>query len=44
MIQAPEEGGDFEYMEKVRDKEAGDQGYLDTDPLLRMLPGPHFFF
>ena len=34
MIQAPEEGGDFEYMEKVRNKETGDQGYVDTEAVI----------
>ena len=35
MVQAPEEGGEFEYLEKVRNKEAGEQGYADTEAVIK---------
>ncbi|MBC8258902.1 MAG: 2OG-Fe(II) oxygenase [SAR324 cluster bacterium] len=35
MIEAPEEGGEFEYLEKVRNKEAGEQGYADTEAVIK---------
>lgn len=30
MVQAPEEGGEFEYLDEVRNREAGEQGYKET--------------
>jgi len=35
MVQAPEEGGEFEYLEKVRNQEAGEQGYTDTEAVIK---------
>ena len=35
MIQAPEAGGEFEYLEKLRNKEAGEQGYADTEAVIK---------
>ena len=35
MVQAPEDGGEFEYLEKVRNKEAGEQGYADTESVIK---------
>ena len=35
MVQAPEEGGEFEYLEKVRNREAGEQGYADTEAVIK---------
>ena len=35
MVQAPESGGEFEYLEKVRDTEAGEQGYADTEAVIK---------
>ena len=37
MIQAPEAGGEFEYLEKLRNKEAGEQGYADTEAVIRAI-------
>ena len=34
MVQAPEEGGEFEYLEKVRNQEAGEQCYTDTEAVI----------
>ena len=35
MLQASESGGEFEYLEKVRDREAGEQGYADTEAVIK---------
>jgi len=35
MIQASEDGGEFEYLENVRNKEAGDPGYQDTEAVIK---------
>ena len=35
MIQAPKEGGEFEYLEKVRNQEAGDEGYEYTEAIVK---------
>lgn len=35
MIQASEDGGEFEYLENVRNKEAGDPGYPDTEAVIK---------
>ena len=35
MVQAAEEGGEFEYLEKVRNQEAGEQGYTDTEAVIK---------
>ncbi len=35
MVQAPEEGGEFEYLENVRNKEAGEQCYVDTEAVIK---------
>ena len=34
MVQAPEQGGEFEYREQVRNAEAGDLGYMDTEAVI----------
>jgi hypothetical protein len=34
MVQAPEQGGEFEYRERVRNKEAGEQGFFDTEAVV----------
>ena len=34
MVQAPEQGGAFEYRERVRHKEAGEPGYADTEGVI----------
>ena len=34
MVQAAEEGGEFEYLEKVRNQETGEQGYTDTEAVI----------
>jgi len=35
MVQASESGGEFEYLEKVRDREAGEQGFADTEAVIK---------
>jgi alkylated DNA repair dioxygenase AlkB len=35
MVQAPESGGEFEYLEKVRDREVGEQGFADTEAVIK---------
>ena len=35
MIQAPEEGGEFEYLDEVRNIEAGQQGYKETEAVIK---------
>jgi len=35
MIQAPEEGGEFEYLDEVRNSEAGEQGYKETEAVIK---------
>jgi len=35
MVQAAEEGGEFEYLEKVRNQETGEQGYADTEAVIK---------
>lgn len=35
MLQSPEEGGEFEYLEKVRNQEAGDEGYENTEAIIK---------
>ena len=35
MLQASESGGEFEYLEKVRDREAGEQCYADTEAVIK---------
>jgi len=34
MVQAPEQGGEFEYRERVRNKEEGEPGYADTEAVI----------
>ena len=40
MVQAPESGGEFEYLEKVRDRESGEQGYADTEAVIKGIIQP----
>ena len=35
MIQAPEEGGEFEYLDEVRNSETGEQGYKETEAVIK---------
>ena len=35
MVQASEGGGEFEYLEKVRYREAGEQGCTDTEAVIK---------
>ncbi|GIT71274.1 MAG: hypothetical protein Ct9H300mP28_10880 [Pseudomonadota bacterium] len=38
MVQAPEQGGEFQYLEQVRNFEKSDQGFAKTEEWSKEIP------